>query len=64
MLRSGVRFPSAPPAPPPHLSGVNQAASETGRSAHELLSASGELSKQAETLRAEVDKFVAQVRAA
>ena len=47
-----------------NIAGVNQAASETGHSAHELLSASGELSKQAEVLRAEVDKFVAQVRAA
>jgi methyl-accepting chemotaxis protein len=47
-----------------NIAGVNQAASETGRAATKLLSAAGELSKQADALRREMDKFVAQVRAA
>ena len=45
-----------------HSTGVNQAASETGQSAGELLSAATELSKQSELLRGEVDGFLANVR--
>ena len=41
---------------------VNEAADETGKSATDMLSASGELSQQAELLRKEVDKFLNQIR--
>ncbi len=47
-----------------NVAGVNQAASETGTAAGQVLESSGELSKQAEILRAEVDKFLTEVRAA
>ena len=43
---------------------VSKAASETGSAATQVLSAAGELSKQSETLRAEVDKFLGQLKAA
>ena len=43
---------------------VNEAAGETGRSAGNMLSAVDELTRQSETLRREVDKFLAEVRAA
>jgi methyl-accepting chemotaxis protein len=43
---------------------VNKAASDTGAAASQVLGAAGELSKQSETLRAEVDKFIAQLKAA
>ena len=43
---------------------VNQAATETGTAAGQVLQTAGELSKQAKSLRAEVDKFLAEVRAA
>ncbi|MBM3523480.1 MAG: HAMP domain-containing protein, partial [Alphaproteobacteria bacterium] len=47
-----------------NITGVSQAASEAGSGASQVLSASGELAKQAETLRAQVDNFLAKVRAA
>ncbi len=47
-----------------NIAGVNAAATETGQSAGQLLEAAGELSQQAETMRAEVDSFLAGVRAA
>jgi len=47
-----------------NISGVTQAASETGHSAGQVSDASSELSVQAETLRREVDNFLAEVRAA
>jgi methyl-accepting chemotaxis protein len=47
-----------------NIARVNQAASETGTAASEVLQATGDLSKQAEMLRAEVDKFLAGIRAA
>ena len=47
-----------------NIEGVNQAASETGSAANQVLQAAGELSEQSETLRGEVDKFLAEVRAA
>ena len=43
---------------------VNEAAGETGRSVGNMLSAVEELTRQSETLRSEVDKFLAEVRAA
>ncbi len=46
------------------IAGVNQAASETGTAAARVLSASTELGHQAESLRAEVDQFLAKIRAA
>jgi methyl-accepting chemotaxis protein len=47
-----------------NISGVTQAAGETGAAASQVLSASGELARQGETLRGEVEKFLAAVRAA
>ena len=47
-----------------NIGGVNQAASETGAAASQIQSAAGELSQQSETLRSEVGKFLATVRAA
>jgi methyl-accepting chemotaxis protein len=46
------------------ISGVSQATSETGSAAGQVLVAASDVSKQAEQLRAEVDSFVAGVRAA
>ena len=45
-----------------NITGVTQAAGETGHSAGELLSAAEELSRQSETLRGEVDKFLDNIR--
>jgi methyl-accepting chemotaxis protein len=47
-----------------NIEGVSRAASETGAAATQVLSAAGELSKQSETLRRDVDEFLATVRAA
>jgi methyl-accepting chemotaxis protein len=47
-----------------NIAGVTQGASETGSAATQVLAASGELAKQAEMLREQVDAFVAKVRAA
>ncbi|WP_316980310.1 methyl-accepting chemotaxis protein [Shumkonia mesophila] len=47
-----------------NIGGVSQAANETGAAAGQINRAAGELSRQSETLRAEVDKFLAGVRAA
>jgi methyl-accepting chemotaxis protein len=47
-----------------NIAGVSQAASETGNAAGQVLSAAGDLSKQAEQLTQEVSTFVAGVRAA
>jgi len=46
------------------IGGVTQAATETGAAAQQVLSSAGELSKQSELLRSEVDGFLAKVRAA
>ena len=46
------------------IGGVLQAASETGSGASRLLTSSGELSKQAELLRSQVDRFLGSVRGA
>lgn len=47
-----------------NITGVTVAADETGLAAGQVLSAASELSEQSETLRAEVDKFLATVRVA
>jgi methyl-accepting chemotaxis protein len=47
-----------------NISGVTQASGATGAAAHQMLAAAGELAKQSETLRHEVDAFLATVRAA
>ncbi len=47
-----------------NIEGVSRAAGDTGSAATQLLGAAGELSKQAETLRHDVDGFLATVRAA
>ncbi len=47
-----------------HIAGVNEAASKTGTAASQVLSSAGELGTQAETLRAEIDQFLATIRAA
>jgi methyl-accepting chemotaxis protein len=47
-----------------NIEGVSHAASETGAAAAEVLTAAGELSKQSETLRRDVNEFLASVRAA
>lgn len=47
-----------------NISGVNDAASQTGSAATQVLAASSELGRQAEALRAEVDRFLADLKAA
>ncbi len=47
-----------------NISGVTKAAGETGSASSEMLSSANDLSKQAETLRSEVDNFLVEVRAA
>jgi len=44
------------------VSGVNDAMTQTGQAASQVLEVSSELARQSETLRVEVDKFVGQVR--
>ena len=47
-----------------NISGVNQSADKTGAAANKVLSSAEQLSGQAVTLRADVDRFVANIRAA
>ena len=47
-----------------NITGVARMAEETGIGAHQVLTASAELAKQAEHLRGQVQDFIAQVRAA
>ena len=47
-----------------NIEGVTRAAGDTGAAATQLLGAAGDLSHQAETLRGDVDGFLANVRAA
>ncbi len=47
-----------------NIGGVSQAANDTGAAATQIQGASAELSRQSETLRNEVEKFLANVRAA
>lgn len=44
--------------------GVTEAATTTGSAATQVLGASGELARQGETLRAEVNQFLDNIRAA
>ena len=46
-----------------NIAGVTQAASATGQSAQQVLESAGDLSKQSEALRSEVEKFLVEVRA-
>ncbi len=45
-----------------NITGVNQASQEAGAASGEVMSAAGELSQQSEKLKAEVDRFIAQIR--
>lgn len=47
-----------------NIEGVSRTAGDTGAAASQVLSAAGELSRQSETLRRDVDDFLATVRAA
>lgn len=47
-----------------NIAGVTRAAGETSEAASQVLGAAGELSRQAKALRSEVDKFLAEIRAA
>ena len=47
-----------------NITGVTQASQEAGAAASQVLSSSGELSKQSELLKTEVEKFMSEVRAA
>ncbi len=47
-----------------NIAGVSQVANETGAAAAQVLSAAGDLSRQAKYLSVEVDGFIAKVRAA
>jgi methyl-accepting chemotaxis protein len=47
-----------------NIVGVNQAAAETGTAANQVLTSAEELGRQAETLRGDVDSFLAKIRAA
>jgi methyl-accepting chemotaxis protein len=47
-----------------NITGVTKAAGETGAAASEVLGAAGELSRDSATLRAEVDAFIGNIRAA
>ncbi len=47
-----------------NVSGVQQAAADTGSAAHQVLQASSELSRQSETMRGQVEIFLANIKAA
>ena len=47
-----------------HISSVSDAAARTGETAGEVLTSARQLSEQGEVLRATVDEFLTQVRAA
>jgi len=47
-----------------NVTGVRQAAGDTGAAAQQVLVASGELSQQSETLRGQVETFLADIKAA
>jgi methyl-accepting chemotaxis protein len=46
-----------------NITGITQAAGETGEAANQMLGTAGELSQQSETLKAEAEKFLVEVRA-
>ena len=47
-----------------NVTAVSKTAAETGTSANEVLEAAGQLAQQSDSLRREVDQFIAQIRAA
>jgi len=47
-----------------NITGVSRAATDTGAAATQVLSTSGDLSKQAETLKAKIDTFLHQIQTA
>jgi methyl-accepting chemotaxis protein len=47
-----------------NVTGVQQAAGDTGAAAHQVLQASDELSRQSETMRAQVESFLSNIKAA
>jgi len=47
-----------------NLTGVTQAANDTGAAAHQVLASSEELSRQSEALRMRVETFLGGIRAA
>ncbi len=47
-----------------NVTGVRQAAGDTGSAAHEVLGASSELSKQSEAMRGHVEAFLRDIKAA
>ena len=47
-----------------NVAGVQQAAGDTGSAAHQVLEASSELSRQSETMRAHVESFLSNIKAA
>ena len=47
-----------------NVAGVQQAAGDTGAAAHQVLQASGELSRQSETMRGQVESFLSNIKAA
>jgi methyl-accepting chemotaxis protein len=47
-----------------NIGGVNEAASKTGAAAHEVLVCAEDLGRHAETLNADIDSFLAKIRAA
>ena len=46
-----------------NITGVTEAVGSTGAAAHQVLGASGELSRQAETMRNQVERFLGDIRA-
>jgi len=47
-----------------NIGGVSQAAGETSAAASQVQAASGEVARQGEMLKAEIDRFLTDVRAA
>jgi len=45
-----------------NITGVSQASQEAGAASNQVMSAAGELSKQAEMMKTEVNKFIGQIR--
>jgi methyl-accepting chemotaxis protein len=47
-----------------NVTGVQQAAGDTGAAAHQVLQVSSELSKRSETMRGQVEAFLSNIKAA
>ena len=60
----GSRYAAGTSEVSSNITGVTQAASQTGAASAQVLSTSGDLAKQSEVLRGEVDKFLGNIRAA